>query len=80
MGIHKRTHYNTVITPEVISKVESMRKDHMTYSAIANVLGISKKTVENAIYEHNLGERTKVYKAAHCDKWDFTGMDYKGAM
>jgi hypothetical protein len=73
MGIHKRTHYNTVITPDVIAKVEDMRKQRMTYPQIADALGICRKTVMNAASEHNLGERTKVYKAAFCDKWDFSG-------
>lgn len=73
MGTHKQTHYNLVITPEVLAKIDAMRKQKMTYVKIADELGINRTTVRNAICEQNLGERTKVYRAAQCDKWDFTG-------
>lgn len=72
MGIRKQTHYNTVITPEVVNQIETMRKANMTYPQIADKLGLNRSTVRNAISEQNLGERTKVYRAAHCDKWDFS--------
>lgn len=80
MGIRKQTHHNKIMTREVLQQVEAMRIEGMTYPQIAATLGIKESTLMNAAYEHNICERSRVYKAAFCDKWDFTGMDYTGAM
>lgn len=72
MGIRKQTHKNIVLTDEVVADIETMRAEKAPAKQIAVALGISLKMVEKAVHEYALGERTKIYKAAFCDKWDFT--------
>lgn len=61
-----------VITHELMKEVENMRKDGFTYERIATIKGLNFSTLGNAISEYNIGERSKQFRAASFNGWDFS--------